>query len=290
MTVVAPTITREVFRQNRWRLSLTYFLTVLENIFELLYPLMIGIGIDGLIRSQPIYLLPLVITWGVHSLMAFARQRYDTRAFSRIYQRLATRVIERQSASGATTSRLAARSELMREFITFLEEDVPFIITTLIAFLGALVMLAIFDWIVGLYCLVMMIPLGVIGGIHSRATKRLNEGLNDQLKEEITAIETRDTATIDAHFGQLTRWYIRLSDADARTWFSIQPFLVGLIVLALVRSVGLEMNTGEIFAILAYALSFTDSLDMVPLIIQQYSRLQDIIERINEGEDDEDDA
>jgi hypothetical protein len=33
----------------------------------------------------------------------------------------------------------------------------------------------------------------------------------------------------------------------------------------------------------AYALRFTDSLDQAPLIVQQYSRLQDITERINSG-------
>jgi ABC-type multidrug transport system fused ATPase/permease subunit len=286
MTVMSPTITREVFRRNRWRLVLTYCLTVLENIFELLYPLMIGIGIDGLIRNEPLYLLPLVVVWFVHSLVEFARQRYDTRAFARIYQRLATQVIERQRGLGASTSHLAARSELMREFITFLEAEVPYIITILIAFLGALVLLTVFDWVVGVYCLLLLIPVGFIWWVHSRATQRLSAGLNDQLEEEITVIETRDTAQIDRHFGQLGRWYIRLSDADARTWFWMQPFLVGLIVLALVRSVGMGMETGEIFAVLAYGLSFTDSLDEVPMMIQQYSRLQDIIARIN-GEGDE---
>ncbi|NJL56172.1 hypothetical protein HC928_14055 [bacterium] len=38
-------------------------LTLVENIFELLYPLMIGIAIDGLISRDLLSLLPLVITW-----------------------------------------------------------------------------------------------------------------------------------------------------------------------------------------------------------------------------------
>lgn len=42
-----------------------------------------------------------------------------------------------------------------------------------------------------------------------------------------------------------------------------------------------RMEAGAIFATLAYALSFSDSLDEVPQIVQQVSRLQDIVERIN---------
>ncbi|NJL56171.1 hypothetical protein HC928_14050 [bacterium] len=216
--------------------------------------------------------------------MAVARQLYDTRIFARMYQQLASAVVNHQGERGVSTSYVAARSGLMREFVDFLGEDVPFVITVIVNFVGAFVLLLLFDSIVGLYCLFALVPIFIINLLHRRATRRLNRSLNDQLEKEVDAIESRQVDTIKLHFDQVARWYIRLSDADARTWFAMQPFLIGLIVLALVRSVELNMDVGDIFATLAYALSFTDSLDEVPLIVQQYSRLQDIAERVNTSE------
>lgn len=284
MTDQVPITTGTVFRQHRWRLALTYTLTLLEQVFELLYPFMIGIAIDGLLNGEFVSLVPLVLTWTLHSLMAVLRQLYDTRIFSRIYQDFAATVIVAQQKQGVATSHLAARSELMREFVDFLEEEIPFVITVFVSFAGAFLLLTLFDWIVGGYALLILLPLFGVNALHRRTTHHLNRSLNDQLEQEVEIIETRQPEQIKGHFGQLARWYIRLSDADARTWLTMQPFLLGLIVLALVRSTHMNMEPGDIFAIIAYALSFVDSLDEVPLIVQQYSRLQDITERVNSNE------
>ena len=273
--------TTATLRQYRWRLALTYSLTLIENLLELLYPLMIGIGINGLLDGRWTGLLPLGITWLLHTLMAGARQIYDTRIFSAMYQQLATGVIVQQAEQGAATSQLAARSGLMREFIDFLEDETPFIVAVIFSFVGAFIMLAIFDWVVAAYCLFILVPLVALNHWHRRTTLHLNQQLNDRLEEEVQIIETADEPRIREHYGKIKRWNIRLSDADARTWVSMQPFLLGLIILALLRSTGMGMSSGEIFTVLSYALGFTESLDNVPMIVQQYSRLQDITRRVN---------
>ncbi len=281
----APLTIGAALGRFRWRITLTYTLTFLENIFELLYPFMVGVAIDGLIDGNWLSLLPIIITWLIHSLLAFARQVYDARIFARMYQQLAANVVAHQLDRGVSTSYLAARSGLMREFVDFLEEDIPYVITVVVNFLGAVILLFLFDAVVGLYCLFVLFPLSAVNLLHRRATRDLNRSLNDQLEDEVEVIESHQPSAINAHFGQVARWYIRLSDADARTWLVMQPLLIGLIVLALVRSVGMNMEAGDIFATLAYALTFTDSLDEVPVLVQQYSSLQDIAERVNTPEE-----
>ncbi|GAB4517259.1 MAG: ABC transporter six-transmembrane domain-containing protein [Anaerolineae bacterium] len=276
-----PLTTGDTLRRFRWRLALTYTLTLFETFFELLYPLMIGIAIDGLISHRPASLLPIILTWLTHAVLAAARQLYDTRIFARMYQQLAFAVVTHQSKQGISTSHLAARSALMREFVDFLEQDVAFVITITVNFVGAFVLLLLFDVVVGLYCLLILMPLFFINLLHRRTTRRLNRNLNDQLEKEVEVIESRQVNTINAHFVQVARWYIQLSDADARTWFAMQPLLLGLVVLSLIRSVELNMGIGDIFATVGYALSFTDSLHQVPFIVQQYTRLQDIADRVN---------
>jgi hypothetical protein len=43
--------TAAVFRAERWRIGLTYGVTLLENLFYLLYPWTIGLAIDGLLAG-----------------------------------------------------------------------------------------------------------------------------------------------------------------------------------------------------------------------------------------------
>lgn len=281
MDANSPSITAGIFRQHRSALALTYILTVFENLLDLLYPLMIGIAIDGLIDGVAASLLPITLTWVFHALVSAGRQLYDARIFARIYKQHTTEVITVQVEQGATTSQVAARSGLMREFVDYLEVEIPLVIAVLINFVGALILLMLFDRVTGVFSLLVLVPIFLVNMLHRRMTRALNNGLNDELEREIEIIETGESARIGEHFGKLSRWYIRLSHADVRAWLVMQPFMIGLVALVLVRSVGMGMEPGDIFASVLYMLRFSESLDQVPLIVQQYSRLQDIAERVN---------
>jgi hypothetical protein len=43
---------RQIFSKHRWSILLTYGLTLLENFFELLHPLTVGIAINGLLKQD----------------------------------------------------------------------------------------------------------------------------------------------------------------------------------------------------------------------------------------------
>ena len=61
-TQASLTPLRNLFRVHGGRLSLTYGLTLLENVFELLYPFVTGIAIHSLVKGSYISLLPLALT------------------------------------------------------------------------------------------------------------------------------------------------------------------------------------------------------------------------------------
>ena len=115
-----------VFRAERWRIALTYGVTLLENLFYLLYPWTIGLAIDGLLAGKgPWSLVPLVVIWGLHIVVGAARQVYDTWVFARIHAEIATGTIARQRAAGMGTTEIAARSVMSRELVDFFEREVP---------------------------------------------------------------------------------------------------------------------------------------------------------------------
>ena len=74
-----------LFRAH-WRpLLLTYALYNVENLLNLAHPLVLGVAINGLIRSEYGGLALLVGQHLAHLFVGTARQMYDTRAFTAIY-------------------------------------------------------------------------------------------------------------------------------------------------------------------------------------------------------------
>lgn len=98
---------QNLFRVHGGRISLTYGLTLLENVFELLYPFVTGIPINGLVKGNYISLLPLALTWIVRTLSESSRQMYDPRTFSGIYSKLASHVVSEQTRLGVPTSQIS---------------------------------------------------------------------------------------------------------------------------------------------------------------------------------------
>lgn len=266
-----------LFHAHRQSILVTYGLTILENLFELCYPLVIGLAIDGLLNGSYSSLMILIGTWLAHMITGVGRHVYDTRTFTQIYAKLAAAVVLEQDRQGMPTSLIVARSALSREFVDFFERDIPQIITALFGFVGALVMLTLYDWPIALYCLLLLMPLWVVNQRYAHQSFNLNQKLNDQLENEVNVLAARQPESVQAHYQQLSEWRIRLSNAEAINWGMMEFFVVALFVAALIRTISLPaIQAGDIYAIVSYVWNYRQSLDRVPGLVQQLSRLQDI--------------
>jgi ABC-type multidrug transport system fused ATPase/permease subunit len=273
---------QHIFSKYRGSILLTYGLTLLENLFELIHPLTIGIAINGLLQQSYGSLIPFAAAWLVHALMSVFRQTYDTQIFSRIYTKLATSTVLAQTKQGVPLSQIAARSSLSREFVSFFERDIPEIINSLFGFVGALVMLFIYDWQIGFYCLLLLLPLSIVNYAYSRRTRLLHQKLNDQLESEVSVLSSQQPAMIQFHYTSLAKWRIQLSNAEAITWLILEIFIVAVFAAILMRTVtALGVKIGDIYAIISYTWNYRQSLDRVPFLVQQFNRLQDIGSRMS---------
>jgi ABC-type multidrug transport system fused ATPase/permease subunit len=277
---------------KHWRsLTLTYSLTFLENLFELLYPFAIGVAINGLLEGTTSSVLLLILTWLAHLGVGTFRHLYDTRTFTRIYSDLATSVVLGQRKQGVSDSQIVARSALSREFVTFFERDVPLVFNSVFGFFGALIMLFIYDWQISVYCLVLLIPLLVLNQIFARKSLRLNEELNNQLEREVEVLTAQNEDSVRSHYQLLGKWRIKLSNAEAGNWSVMELFVIGLALAVLFRTVSLpNIQTGDIYAIISYLWNYIGSLDNVPSLVQQLSRLRDIGKRMQIVENAEGEA
>ena len=79
-----------IFGEYRGRILVTYIVTLAENLFELFYPSLTGLAVNGLLKHDFVGLELLLGIWLLHTATGVFRQSYDTRVFSAIYTDLAT--------------------------------------------------------------------------------------------------------------------------------------------------------------------------------------------------------
>lgn len=274
----------EALRLYQWRIALTYTLTLVEDLLELSYPWATGIAINGVLDGHMEYAAPLIIAWTARSTIGLIRRMYDTRLYTQVYNHIVEMTILRQRRAGIPASRVAARSAMSREFVTFFEKDVATLVTTMVGIFGSLGMLLWYDLIIGGMMACLFLPVVIVNNSYVRKSFAFNRELNNQLEEEVKAIDSADPQVVKAHFTAVRNWRVRLSDAEAVNWSIIEVLSIALLVGVLIRITYMdEISAGEIFAMIVYVWQFMENLDNVPELLQQLARLHDIRKRIEAG-------
>lgn len=276
----APIIAREL-KKERWKVAATYAVLGMENAAYLIYPLLIGIAINGVLAGDLYSLAPLAAVWFVHILIAAARQIYDTMLFSRIYAAIALGLSQRQRAQNNDVSQLSAHVEMARDVVDFYEFHVPDIASVIIALVGAAALMFLYDPIAGLMVSALLLPAGLINAWLAGRSVRLNKVMNAQHERQVDALRHGGPLRIATHFARLRRFRIGLSNAEAFSWSALEvlTMLVSLAVIVQLANVD-GASAGSIFAGVAYLLRIIDQLDRVPEAIQQIARLVEIRRRL----------
>jgi ABC-type multidrug transport system fused ATPase/permease subunit len=270
--------------QHKGPLAITYALTILENIAALLYPALIGWAIDGLLTDDPTTLYGLSVVLAAHLAIGVGRHMFDTRVFSRIYAELASAMVLRQRSSGTSTEQVAARVSLSREIVNFWQVEIPAIAKAIVSFGGAIILLLSLSMPVGGVALATLVPIAAANWWFGHRSFRLNRALNDALEREVAIVADASPAKVHTHFARLTRWRVRVSDAEAMTWSVVELAIIGLIIAALfILSQVPGATPGMIFAVLGYVLAFGDAVNDLPNIVQNTVRVQDIVARVRIG-------
>jgi ABC-type multidrug transport system fused ATPase/permease subunit len=281
-------ILRQIMKQHRYRLIVTYILFSLEMLGNLLRPLFLGIAVNDLIKGsyQGLILLSVVhFSWLV---IGTIRHRLDTRTYTAIYSSLVTKFLARRY-NKSDVSKLSAHSTLAKEFVDFLEFDLAYVVEAFYSIIGSLLLLFIYDTSVVLVCLSILLPVTGFSYFYGRKMKNLNRQKNDELEKQVDIISTGNNHLIHQHYDNLRKWQIRISDQEA--WnFGIMEIMVmvviGLALLITNKAAGTGIEAGSLIGIYSYIQRFVSGLDTIPYTVQRLSSLNDITRRIELQEED----
>ena len=275
-----PITIRSLFSSFGKPIGINWFLTLLETAVMALVPLFIGMSIDGLLEQNYDALWQLIGILGVLILISVGRRIYDTRAFGGIRVRVCSTLAQR--GEQLTTSVRNARLDMGRELVDFLEHEVPQLTNAFVQIIISLIVLYSFNPVLCFAALVTsVIILGMYGMVHRRFF-RLNGVFNQQSEMQVEALESRSRVKILQHFRRLKDAEVRLSDTEALLFGSIFVFLLGFVVFNLwFASTHITVTTGAIFSIISYSWEFVESVLILPVTLQGWTRLTEIMQRIN---------
>ncbi len=271
----------QLFRRFKWRISFTFSLVFIESLLDILYPLFIGWAINDLLAGtkQGLYLL---LGLGLGSvIIGSARRFYDTRIYSGIYQRIAPEMVRREQARKTDVSRVSARANLLTEFVEFLENSMPQVISAIVGLLGVLIIISALNIQVFLACVGLLLVIALIYAITGKFNYRLNAKYNEELERQVSVIEQGNGPALYQHFQRLMGWNIKLSDLETGNYFFIWLGVVALFVFTPLSAVDREVvNYGLVFSLLMYVFDYIEKVTTLPLFVQQLIRLQEISRRL----------
>jgi uncharacterized membrane-anchored protein YhcB (DUF1043 family) len=269
-----------LFAKYKLRMTGTYALLSTEEILMVLLPAFIGAAIDGALLGNywPLGYLQLALL--ILIVAGFLRRRFDTAIYSAIYANSAVQLTSNTNISGDQRRALITHTRWLRELISFFERDVPNAVRHLFSFFGSAIMLAWYYWpLLGL-ALFLALLVGVITVRYAKQAERMNRLLNRLALNEPKLILQSNLLGSTSNFFRERTWRIRLSNAESCTFGALWLAATIPIGLAIFLSAKAKHPPGQIFAELSYLLAFIASLEGLPLLAEQWSKMQDIVRRL----------
>ena len=275
-----PLTLRTLLRLFWFKVAVTWVLTLLETGLWVVLPLLLGLTIDGLLSQDfdPFWQLCFVLALLV--VVAVLRQLIDTRVFGTMRVELSQVLAERNR--GLSVSALNARVLMARELVDFLEQEMPVLMAAVVQLAASVVILFTYHWALAVAAIVAGTVMLVVYGMFHGRFFRLNRAINTRAEKQVRILETRTGPAFGRHLRLLRQWEVRLSDTEALVYGLIYAVLMALVLFNLgFTALVMAASAGAIFAIVTYSWEFMDAAFNLPEALQQWSRLSEIIERIN---------
>lgn len=260
----------------------TWLLVVLEGLFLLVIPLVIGWAVDDLIRGDVKGVIQLVTVLFLLLFVGAARRFYDTRVYSGIYKTVSNELVLREHSRDTPLSTISARANLFLEFTEFLENSLPDFFNQFVGMAGTLCIIAFINLQVFFSCLAGAVLSWAIFALSRKKMLLLNHGQNDELENQVAVIAAGKPDRIRKHFSSLMTWNIRLSDLETMNFSFTWVILSGVLIYSVVTiaSPG-TASFGQMVSMVMYVFGFIDSVMTFPLYYQQVIRLSDIAARLS---------
>jgi ABC-type multidrug transport system fused ATPase/permease subunit len=272
-------------------------LVLIENLAWILEPTLFGNLIDAFIEKagkhflefDTKHVLPLVLWVGIYIINSSAgavRRRLEPRIFQRMLADIAEKISLIAKKENFNVSKTSGLAQLSQEYINFFQYRLPESLEQSISVGGAIIALTIFDYRISIACLIVTLPISIIGQIYNKRVSLYQKDLHDNYENVVDEFSTKKPA-------EIKRFYLSMSSIQEKIgkWnsfnFGFMRFVL-LIIFIVVLYIAIDLDdfsTGNIYSIVAYLWTFVTSMEYIPELLESRTSFKDISNRIKEKEE-----
>jgi len=268
-----------IFKQYKYKLMLIYLFMLLTEISIITQPFLLGKSIDGLISGTYFWVFLLFTSHGVSNLFNYKRMVYDTKVYTTIYNDIVLKFLKNTKEDESTK---IARTDMAHDIVNVLEGYVHYYISTIITIVGSIGFIYSSNWRVGL--LVTLASVFIILTV-SFFYKKIRQSINirnNHYENKVKSIQYGYDSSL-SFFNRRRRIEIFESTLQGKNWFSVGMVKSIFLILAIIVLITTTKNItiGNVVTTYSYINNFLISLMSVPVAVEMYSRLSNIIKRIH---------
>ena len=269
-----------IFKEYKYQLLLIYFYLFVAQSLILLEPYVLGKMIDGLLNKQYMWMFTFLGIVLIENILIFRRMVYDTKIYTKIYNNIVLKYLKREKHSNHS-SRIA-RTELSNNIINFLESDVHFYIYAILTVIGSLAFIFMNSAITGLIVIASIAPICTIVYFLYKKIAQSTRITHDHYERKIEILSDNDDVKVETFFKRRRKILIYGSTLQGKNWTALNSIKSVFLVIALfVFTHNSTISQGETVSMYAYINQFLISLMSIPISIETFTRMKDIIKRIS---------
>lgn len=274
-----------IFSQFRRQLLLIYTYVVVVQLLYLIEPYLLGKVVDSLLVGNYGWLFVFLFAELAANAIMYKQMVYDTKIYTSIYNKIVFRYLS--YCEDTDTSTKIARTELASNIINFLEGDVQYFIMATISLIGTLFFVVLQDFSTGICIALSILPISIVIKLLYGKIAQSTRIKNNHYETKVTVFSSNDHVKIESFFARRKKLLIQGSTLQGRSWYSLYNIKSVFLIAALLIFTHNKSNLtqGETLAIYSYLNNFLHSLMSIPVAVETYARIRDIVARIKSPSD-----
>jgi hypothetical protein len=255
------------------------FVAQLLFLFE---PYILGKMIDGLLQKNYYWLICFILMIIIENLFIYRRMIYDTKVYTKIYNNIVLKYLKSDKANFDPSIRIA-RTEMSNDIISFLEGHIHYYIYAILSIIGTLTFVMMQSPLTGFVLISSILPILVI--IYCFYNKIIQSTVvaHNHYEQKIKILTDNNDDIVETFFKRRRKVLIYSSTINGKNYVSLNLVRsIFLIIAMIIITNDIKISHGEVLSMYAYIGQFLSSLMSIPNGVETYSRMKDIISRLNQ--------
>lgn len=276
---------KNILRANRFSLLTIYLYLTIYQVLTLASPFVLGKAIDGLLSHDWSWLLAFISIEIVANIFALKRMVFDTKVYTKLYNEIVLKYLKAKKHIDA--SKKIARVDMANMVIYFFEDAIPYYIMSIISMVGAAVFILVADWKTGLIVIGCLIPVCSLVLYFFPKINLVTRLANNHFEKKASMISTENFEETEQFFQRRRKLQVYRSNLQGKSWFALNNTRASFLAIALVVFTynRTSLTQGEAIAMYSYINQFLISLMSIPVAMEIWSLLKDVVNRLNQDDE-----